>query len=130
MRVAAATSERRVLLGWLPTAVVAASLSATGAVAYCAPSLAGPLLVAVLPLVVYAVYSIVETIRLRSKRRVRSRDQPSDHTLAMREHQPNVLRISRALFDQLDDELLQMLVSNRDFDSNGTGLNAREAIWE
>lgn len=125
MRVAAATSERRLLLGWLPTAVVAASLSATGAVAYCAPSLAGPLLVAVLPLVVYAVYSIVESIRLRSKQRVRSRDQPSDQTLAMRngsEYQPNVLRISRALFDQLDDELLQMLVSNRDFDSNGMRL--------
>jgi hypothetical protein len=32
---------------------------------------------------------------------------------------PNVLRISRTIYEQLDRETLQLLLSSRDFDSNG-----------
>ncbi|KAL4151608.1 hypothetical protein PRNP1_008550 [Phytophthora ramorum] len=63
-----------------------------------------------LPLVMYAIISLLELIILGSKR---------DQTQNQQQRRPRgVMQMSRALYDQLDGEMLQLLMSNRDFDSN------------
>ncbi|KAG7385723.1 hypothetical protein PHYPSEUDO_001177 [Phytophthora pseudosyringae] len=63
-----------------------------------------------LPVVMYGVISLLELIILGTKR---------DQTQQRRRQAPRgVMQMSRALYEQLDGELLQLLMSNRDFDSN------------
>ncbi|KAF1782283.1 hypothetical protein GQ600_25116 [Phytophthora cactorum] len=64
-----------------------------------------------LPVVMYGIISLLELIILSTKR---------DQTQNQRRRQAprGVMQMSRALYEQLDGEMLQLLMSNRDFDSN------------
>lgn len=68
---------------------------------------------AVFPLVLYAAISLVEVVLFGRRGRIQQRERPRPAL------PDNVLRISRSVYDQLDGEVLQMLLSSRDFDSNG-----------
>ncbi|POM74767.1 Hypothetical protein PHPALM_8222 [Phytophthora palmivora] len=65
-----------------------------------------------LPVVMYGVISLLELIILGTKRD-RTRDQQR-----RRQAPRGVMQMSRALYEQLDGDMLQLLMSNRDFDSN------------
>ncbi|KAL3666759.1 hypothetical protein V7S43_008380 [Phytophthora oleae] len=63
-----------------------------------------------LPVVMYGIISLLELIIFRTKR---------DQTQQRRRQAPRgVMQMSRALYEQLDGDMLQLLMSNRDFDSN------------
>jgi hypothetical protein len=63
----------------------------------------------------YGIISLLELIILGTKR-----DQtPHEQQQQRRGQAPRgVMQMSRALYEQLDGDLLQLLMSNRDFDSN------------
>lgn len=60
----------------------------------------------------YAIISLLELIILGAKR-----DQTQNQQ-QRRQAPRGVMQMSRALYEQLDGEMLQLLLSNRDFDSN------------
>ncbi|OWZ23074.1 E3 ubiquitin-protein ligase [Phytophthora megakarya] len=63
-----------------------------------------------LPVVMYGAISLLELIILGTKR---------ECTRNQRRQQPRgVMQMSRALYEQMDGDMLQLLMSNRDFDSN------------
>ncbi|KAG6976002.1 hypothetical protein JG688_00001786 [Phytophthora aleatoria] len=64
-----------------------------------------------LPVVMYGIISLLELIILSTKR-----DQTQNQR--RRRAPRGVMQMSRALYEQLDGEMLQLLMSNRDFDSN------------
>ncbi|CAI5712616.1 hypothetical protein KXD40_001642 [Peronospora effusa] len=66
-----------------------------------------------LPVVIYGIISLVELVILNTKRGW-TQDQQHRH----REAHPGVVSISRALYEQLDGDMLQLLMSNRDFVGN------------
>jgi len=68
--------------------------------------------VPVFPLGVYALISLLE-LAIFGRDRGRNMQQQAPQP------RPNVLRISRTIYEQLDRETLQLLLSSRDFDSNG-----------
>ncbi|KAG6618348.1 E3 ubiquitin-protein ligase [Phytophthora cinnamomi] len=85
-----------------------------GLLAMYLPQALFPLAVAFgLPVVMYAIISLVELIILGTKR-----DQTQNHQQRRRQAPRGVMQMSRALYEQLDGEMLQLLLSNRDFDSN------------
>ncbi|KAE9046989.1 hypothetical protein PR003_g1346 [Phytophthora rubi] len=65
-----------------------------------------------LPVVMYAIISLLELIILGTKRNQTQNQQQR------RQAPRGVMQMSRALYEQLDGEMLQLLLSNRDFDSN------------
>ncbi|ETP08281.1 hypothetical protein F441_15719 [Phytophthora nicotianae CJ01A1] len=64
-----------------------------------------------LPVVMYGIISLLELIILGTKR-----DQTQNQRRRQAPH--GVMQMSRALYEQLDGDMLQLLMSNRDFDSN------------
>lgn len=77
-------------------------------------------LFAVFPLGVYALISLLELAIFG-----RNRGNPQLQRQQQQQPRRNVLQISRSIYEQLDGEILQLLLSNRDFDSNGMlALNA------
>ncbi|CAI5709052.1 unnamed protein product [Hyaloperonospora brassicae] len=92
----------------LATGLLSAVVGAT--VAYC-PQLLVPLALSVgLPLVMYGIISLLEMMIVSTKRSWRQQRQ---------RHAPRrVLEMSRALYEQLDGDMLELLMSNRDFGSD------------
>ncbi|KAG7397337.1 hypothetical protein PHYBOEH_000849 [Phytophthora boehmeriae] len=78
------------------------------------PDLLFPFAVAFgLPLVMYGIISLLELLILGVKR-----DQTPPRRRNQATARAGVMQMSRAVYEQLDVETLQMLLSNRDFDSN------------
>lgn len=61
----------------------------------------------------YGIISLLELIILGTKR-----DQTQNQQQRRRQAPRGVMQMSRALYEQLDGDMLQLLMSNRDFDSN------------
>ena len=61
----------------------------------------------------YGLISLLELVFLTTKRGW-TQDQPYRHS----EAHPRVMSRSRALYEQLDGEMLQLLMHNRNFDGN------------
>ncbi|KAF4148796.1 Ring finger domain [Phytophthora infestans] len=64
-----------------------------------------------LPVVMYGIISLLELLIFGTKQ-----NQPQNQR--RRQAPRGVMQMSRALYEQLDGDMLQLLMSNRDFDSN------------
>uniref|UniRef100_A0AAV1UKP6 RING-type domain-containing protein n=1 Tax=Peronospora matthiolae TaxID=2874970 RepID=A0AAV1UKP6_9STRA len=93
------------------TSSLAAAAAAVGAMATCFPQALAPLALMVgLPMAIYGIIALLEMMIVSTKRswmQQRRRQAPR-----------RVLELSRVLYEQLDGELLELLMSNRNFDSN------------